>query len=135
MKAREIEAQAWFKQSDRDLNVAESLHFSGYYSSAVFHCQQAVEFALKGLWILLRETNPPHVHTLSRLGNQLGAPDQFENLFDVLTIAYLDSRYPGSSAEDLDKIYGEELSSNSLTETKEFMKWMRSTQAKTSENS
>ncbi len=120
------EALAWFKQSRIDLNAARSLHDSGYYSTAVFHCQQAVEFALKGLWVLKLRTEPPYTHTLGRLGDKVGASARFENLFDTLTIAYLDSRYPGSAVNDMDRIYGEELSAISLRETEEVLQWIQS---------
>lgn len=58
--------QAWLKQAEIDLSMAEFARGGGFYAQACYHCSQAAEKALKGLLIALGE-EPPRSHSLERL--------------------------------------------------------------------
>jgi len=48
--ARTIEALAWLSKADQDLGAARML-LDGYPDVSLFHCQQAVEKALKAFLV------------------------------------------------------------------------------------
>jgi HEPN domain-containing protein len=58
--------QAWLKQAENDLAMAEYARRGGFHAQACYHCSQAAEKALKGLLIGLGE-EPPRSHSLERL--------------------------------------------------------------------
>jgi len=62
--------QAWIRQAENDLAVAEFARSGQFYAQACYHCSQAAEKALKGLLIGLGQ-DPPRSHSLERLVDAL----------------------------------------------------------------
>jgi HEPN domain-containing protein len=90
--------QAWWKQAESDLAMAEFARAGGFFSQACYHCSQAAEKALKGLLIALGE-EPPRSHALERLVDALAATglpvDQLRDLqLKVLSRMTTATRYP-----------------------------------------
>ena len=62
--------QAWIRQAQNDLAMAEFARSGQFYAQACYHCSQAAEKALKGLLIGLGQ-DPPRSHSLERLVDAL----------------------------------------------------------------
>ena len=62
--------QAWIRQAENDLAMAEFARSGQFYAQACYHCSQAAEKALKGLLIGLGQ-DPPRSHSLERLVDAL----------------------------------------------------------------
>ena len=65
-------ADAWMRQANSDLAVAELTAEQGFHSQACYHYGQAAEKALKALLISLGSL-PPYSHALDRLVDNLEA--------------------------------------------------------------
>lgn len=129
------EIQKWIDQAERELRAARALLEASEPSICVFHCQQAIEMGLKAVLMMLLEMEPPHVHSLVRLGELTNCLHEFEPLFRELTPAYTDARYPGASEESPDEIYGGERSWRIFEQTTEFFEWLRTEITRLSKNS
>ena len=62
--------QAWIRQAQNDLAMAEFARSGQFYAQSCYHCSQAAEKALKGLLIGLGQ-EPPRSHSLERLVDAL----------------------------------------------------------------
>jgi HEPN domain-containing protein len=62
--------QAWIRQAENDLAMAEFARSGQFYAQACYHCTQASEKALIGLLIGLGQ-DPPRSHSLERLVDAL----------------------------------------------------------------
>ena len=62
--------QAWIRQAENDLAMAEFARSGQFYAQACYHCSQAAEKALKGLLIGLGQ-DPPRSNSLERLVDAL----------------------------------------------------------------
>ena len=62
--------QAWIRQAQNDLAMAEFARSGQFYAQACYHCSQAAEKALRGLLIGLGQ-EPPRSHSLERLVDAL----------------------------------------------------------------
>jgi len=56
--------QEWIKQADYDIETAQVMWESGRYIYCVFMCHLSVEKALKALYVKNLLKNPPKVHNL-----------------------------------------------------------------------
>ena len=90
----------WLDIAEYDLDTAESMLTSGRWVYVVFMCQQATEKLIKGLYLLYRDDEGPHIHNInaiiSRFESDLPDPVSEENkeLFRKLTTYYINNRYP-----------------------------------------
>lgn len=93
--------------------MARSLLASGGYSGTAFHCHQAAEMLLKGLWIHRKRSAPPRFHDLVQLGADLEVPDDVIAALRRLNPEYVIARYPdaanGVPAQNYDRARAEEL--------------------------
>jgi HEPN domain-containing protein len=107
------EARRWMEQGRAELAMARTLIAGAGYSGAAFHCQQAAELVLKGLWIQAKRAAPPRSHDLVDLGRSLAAPDAVLAALRRLNPEYVISRYPdaanGIPAQNYDRSRAEEL--------------------------
>jgi HEPN domain-containing protein len=107
------EARRWIAQGRAELAMARSLVASGGFSGAAFHCHQAAEMVLKGLWIHRKRSASPRFHDLVQLGAELDAPDSVRGALRRLNPEYVISRYPdaanGVPAENYDRARAQEL--------------------------
>ena len=62
--------QAWIRQAENDLAMAEFARSGQFYAQACYHCTQASEKALIGLLIGLGQ-DPPRSHSIERLVDAL----------------------------------------------------------------
>jgi HEPN domain-containing protein len=87
----------WLFFAKSDLDGAQSLADDGIYHIACFHCQQAVEKALKA-YILSTGKVPPKVHTLQELAERtaetLKEIEKFRPKLIILDTFYIPTRYP-----------------------------------------
>jgi HEPN domain-containing protein len=89
----------WLETAQYDLETAETMLNGGRWLYVVFMCQQAVEKLVKGLYILYVDDNIPRTHNIralvERFENRLpeAVTDERYNLFEDLTIHYLNGRY------------------------------------------
>ena len=62
--------QAWIRQAQNDLAMAEFARSGGFFAQACYYSSQAAEKALKGLLIGLGQ-DPPRSHSLEKLVDAL----------------------------------------------------------------
>lgn len=107
------EVRRWVEQGRAELAMARSLVESGGYSGAAFHCHQAAEMLMKGLWIHRKRSAAPRFHDLVQLGVELQAPEAVRAALRRLNPEYVVSRYPdaanGIPAQNYDRARAEEL--------------------------
>lgn len=60
----------WKDISEYDLVTAEAMLNSGRYLYVVFMCEQAVEKYVKGLYVLVNDTEPPRTHDIEGKGSK-----------------------------------------------------------------
>ena len=93
------EAKAWMHKARDDLNSAKKLlaGYDPYPATAAYHCQQAVEKALKG-FLAGHDVSFPRTHDLRVLvsvGVEIEATlDTFHDTADLLTPYATEFRYP-----------------------------------------
>jgi len=97
------ETRAWLLKAATDLRAAEAMHMLNppLLEAAVFHCQQAVEKALKG-FLTWHDVRFRRVHELDELGMQCARVDPslttlMERVDDLTKYATM-FRYPGASS-------------------------------------
>jgi HEPN domain-containing protein len=90
----------WLSKAAHDLQTARivSATLDGPLDTAIYHCQQAAEKAVKG-WLAWRGVAAAKTHDLIRLVAEAadGTPDfaQFEEAAEILTPYVSAFRYPG----------------------------------------
>lgn len=96
----------WLTRADRDLAAARALSALSepLLDSAIYHCQQAAEKALKG-WLQMQDDPFPKTHDIERLVRQaaLQEPEFNQHLqaAAVLTPYAAAFRYPGGAFEPM----------------------------------
>ena len=120
------EIQRWIEQAENDLLDARATLKAERYAATAFHCQQAVEKALKALYMLQREEDAPRSHSLVFLGSETGALSRFGDFLRELTPAYIDTRYPDAAIESPEVIYGGDRARRLWEQTEVFFQWIRS---------
>ncbi len=100
---RETDVREWLEYAEADRRSAYNAMRAGDYRDVAFHCQQAVEKALKAVVVHRTGQRPPYVHNLRQLLDQVSdlspPPDVIEAVL-VLNPHYRATRYPGI-ADDL----------------------------------
>lgn len=96
----------WLDKAGGDLLAASVLREDDRcYDSAAFHCQQAIEKALKA-FILLRSGNLYDGHNLSWLCRQAARYDlKFQSFMEesaLLNRCYIETRYPSDNEERIE---------------------------------
>lgn len=103
-EAKQQEIRQWLIKASRDLASAERLLAGDppYLDTAVYHCQQTAEKALKA-YLTLKDSPFRKVHDLSALVEQSSEFDgtfvQLREAAETLTPYGVASRYPGSVLE------------------------------------
>lgn len=120
------EIQRWIEQAESSLEDARVTLRSDRKAATAFHCQQAVEKALKALYMVLHEAEAPRSHSLVFLGQETGAFPSFGDFLRELTPAYMDTRYPDASIESPELIYGGDRAQRLFDHTEAFFLWIRS---------
>ena len=93
------EIERWFLQSKEELDTARVNFEAGKWFAAAFWMQQAVEKALKAIYLFTKKESPGTTHSLPFLGREVSAPLEFSHLLRDLTKEYYLSRYPDASED------------------------------------
>lgn len=118
------EVENWWKQAEADLRTASNSFNSGDYYACVFWSQQAVEKALKALY-LKRFNELPKIHDLTIFAKKLDlSSNLYENCED-LTNVYTETRYPDMSDIIPAKKFTKEEATEFLEKAKEVIKWIK----------
>ena len=87
------EPRLWLDEAKRDLRLVGAALREELYDRCLVSCQQAVEKALKAVYIRQRGRAAPRTHDIAALADQVGWQDVPE-LFVDLTRWYTAGRYP-----------------------------------------
>lgn len=120
------EVQRWFLQSKEEFQTAKVSFDGQKWFAAAFWCQQAVEKALKALYIVKRKESSGTTHSLTFLGREVGVPQEFNYLLRDLTKEYYLSRYPDATEDVPYKFYNSEEVKKYLIGTEKVIKWVES---------
>lgn len=74
MQEKRLETMQWLKIADRDLESARLLHEHKTFPNAISSCQQAVEKAMKGLFIAEVGAMFPRTHSLAQIAEATSFP-------------------------------------------------------------
>lgn len=119
------EIEDWWLQSQDDFDAAEYNFSGGKYFVAAFLCQQAVEKALKALFLQETKGSVPQSHSLIYLGTNTSLPQRFHSFLRQLTPKYVDTRYPDAAVDLPSRIYDADNTRGLLENSKEIIEWVR----------
>lgn len=119
------EAKRWLKQSKADMKTAEDCFKDENYYASAFFCQQAVEKALKALYIIRRKDFPPRTHNLLDLSLELSLPEEVLRVARNLTPEFIVSRYPDAAGGVPAELYDKEKTERILELTRRFFEWLK----------
>ena len=115
--------EIWLKQAERDLKSAKnSLNSKDYYVSALLS-QQAVEKALKCLY-LKEKGELLRIHDLVKLAKEINAPLEIIKKCAEVNPVYVEVRYPEGDELPADKINKNE-AEKILELAKEVLLWIK----------
>lgn len=118
------EIKVWLDQSDDDFDGAE-FNFNGEkFYIAAFLCQQAVEKALKALFLKEKKGEIPQSHSLIYLAINTGIPKEYYSFLKELTPKFVDTRYPDASVDLPSRIYDKENTEVIVDKTREILEWI-----------
>ena len=115
----------WWKQAEKDFEVANSLYGSKHYYASAFFCHQSLEKALKALFMSTKSEKPSQTHSLVYLGSQLGVEKRYFQLLKNLTTDFIAARYPDITDSLPYENYSEEIAKNYVSQTSELLKWIK----------
>src|SRR3989338_7500817 len=117
------EIENWLEQAEADFDGAEYNFEGGKYYIAAFLCQQAVEKALKALFLFEKKGEVPQSHSLIYLASNTSIPNKYYSFLKELTPKFVDTRYPDASVDLPSRIYDQENTEKIVKGSKEVMKW------------
>ena len=127
MSDKSILLNKWKDFAMDDLKVAQLSFSSGIYLQASFHCQQAIEKSLKGLYIYVFDSDPPYTHDLTRLYKLFENTKYYSEsrmiLFGGINPFYIQSRYPSYKVEVSKSLTKQKVESY-INLSKEVIKWL-----------
>jgi|SRR3989344_1658416 len=115
------EVNHWWNLAEDDLEKATILFNAEKHDGAIFFCQQAVEKALKALWLLEKKSEVPKYHDLLFFFQKLGLPAKFKTTCEDLTGGYIATRYPTNLPLSFTKKETEPL----LQQSEEILLWIK----------
>ncbi len=119
-----IEVENWWRQAEEDLDSAKFNYSGGKYYVCAFLCQQAVEKALKALYILQKE-RLFKTHNLLRLARDLNFPEGLLKKISTLEPVYQETRYPDVSKRIPAEEFTKEAAFNFVNITEEVLGWIK----------
>ncbi len=120
------EVSLWIDQASKDLEVAQKNMILQEYHVVAFYCQQAVEKALKALFIHIKKESSGATHSLIYLASSVSVPERFFDFLRGLAPEFIASRYPDASDEVPYKLYSENMVRVYLDRSDELLKWISS---------
>jgi HEPN domain-containing protein len=122
-----LEILRFWEQAQEDLETARYNSAGGKFYAAAFFCQQAVEKALKALYMHQTREPPPSTHSLVVLGRLVDVPKSFHRFLKELTAEYVVSRYPNATDEIPARLYDAELVAEYVSKAQEVLAWVQKT--------
>lgn len=122
---RETDVQEWLKYAEADRRSAYNAMQTDDYRDVAFHCQQAVEKALKALIVHRTHERPPYVHNLRELLSLVSdstLPAPVIEAVLMINPHYRATRYPGV-ADDLD-FYVAHNAERLLEQMEQVVRWV-----------
>ena len=119
----------WLDIAQYDLDTAQTMLNGGRWLYVVFMCQQAVEKLLKGLYVLYVDDNVPKTHNIRVLVEKFenllpeAVTDERYNLFEDLTVHYLNGRYADYKQKMSERL-NEETATDYHDRTKGVFAWL-----------
>jgi HEPN domain-containing protein len=118
----------WVELSDYDFTTAEVMQKTKRFLYVGFMCHQVIEKILKALYVSTKKSTPPITHNLVSLAKDIGIyeglSDEQKNFINLIRPLNVEARYP-SYKEQLKKTLNEEKCRDILSQTKEFLKWIK----------
>ncbi len=114
----------WWKQAQKDFEVAQSLCQIKHYYAAAFFCQQAAEKGLKALYMKSKHEKPTQTHSLVYLASNLGADRKYFQLLKNLSSDFITARYPDITESLPYENYTKEILDDYVKQMKELMEWI-----------
>lgn len=118
----------WIELSDEDLITAEIILKSERFLHFGFLCHLSVEKILKAYFWYSKQTEPPYTHSLLVLSSKSSLSgllnDNYKQLLYKLMPLNIEARYP-SNKNEIYKLLTKEYCYNLLSETKEFLQWIK----------
>jgi HEPN domain-containing protein len=110
------------KTAEDDLTAAGLMFQNRICGLCIFHCQQALEKALKAIWYESQSDPPPKIHGLAALAIQLNLDldEEKRKILQLLSEQYLSSHYPEFEVE-----YPLEAGDYYLQGAMEIFQWLR----------
>ncbi len=118
------EIEHWWLQAQEDLSTAIYLSEGKKYYMAAFASQQAVEKALKALYILKLKKSAGTTHSLIHLASETNVPQKYFSFLRSLSPEFVISRYPDVSQELPYKLYDQEKIDYYLKNAKDLFTWL-----------
>lgn len=122
--SNEKEIENWWKQAERDLISAENNMNSGDHYVSAFMSQQAVEKALKALYIKEKK-ELIKTHSLSRIGKLLTLPNEVLAKIASLEPVYQETRYPDVASKIPAEEFEEKDALELLNNAREVLEWIK----------
>jgi len=117
----------WFDKAQDEIESATIMLNVGRYLYAGFMCHQAIEKALKGYFVFLKDDRHPQTHNLAKLMEQTGlngrASDEHKKTITKLNPLYIETRYEDYKNK-ISNLLTKEYSELLLVETEELYKWI-----------
>ena len=110
----------WQKQAYEDLKTGRILLRAGRFLESAFFSQQAVEKALKALYIK-EKGELVRVHETAFLAKKLNLPEELAGYCEDLDPLYVESRYPDVGERDV----SEEEARGLLKKAEEVLEWVK----------
>lgn len=118
-KMLEEDVKDWMEKAEHDLNTARINKQQKVYDAAAFFCQQALEKALKALYIK-KSKRLIKTHDLYFLGKKVNLPRDLIEICKKITTFYVETRYPNSYTE-----FDEEKVSDAIEKTEKVIEWVK----------
>jgi len=119
--------EQWVEKATYDLDTAKAMLRSRRYVYVFFCCQQAVEKAIKAVYVFKKADFPPRLHSLVPLAEltEIELTAERERLFTRLSEYYIRTRYP-EQTETLAKTTNRKSAQETLVQTEEVIQWLLS---------
>jgi len=122
-------AKVWLEMGIEDLEVAELTFNSARYMHTAFMCQQAIEKAVKAIYVFNFNKVPPRKHDLLSLFKDAGLyseikRSQWKPILAKLSSLYILARYPDDLERNDIKV-NKDNAKELLSTTKEVIAWLK----------
>ncbi len=117
------EALNYWLQAKKDFEVAKGNQSLNEPYAAIFFCHQAVEKALKAIFIIKKQESPGSTHSLLYLAKEVHFPENLKPVLIELSPAYITTRYPDATGELPYKIFDKTKAEYFIKFLEVFFKW------------